>query len=351
MTPERYGIIPPPTCRGCGKPLPDRSHGRPPVFCVNCTKNGIRSPLDDSVDGDAARLSRALHEGMDEHGFSLRGLAREAGRLGAPISVSALADWVRGASVPADPLDSPPLRAVELALERETGDLSLMFAPSEQPIEPPSRRTARPLTDYVGPSAEPESLSAASEALQDLIKKYTGAQRVLVVEIQTECRIDAQHRFASATHTLDVRAMNDYGDNYWHRHAFTADGKPEVEAGEGCSVARQRSNNDGIEAVELVFPAPLKRGQRHTFSFTVKYPDERNEATYYARAFHSPLAAATLKLYFEVPPRELFECRWDLKAIQEGEEVERTAVAPGVGPIVLSVLPPLVGARGWRWSW
>jgi hypothetical protein len=340
-----------PTCRGCGKTLPDTGHGRPPVFCVNCRRNGVRGPVDESVDGDAARLSRALHRAMDEHGFGLRSLAREAGRLGAPISVSALADWVHGTSVPADPLDSPPLRAIELALEKETGDLSLVFTPPAPPAEPPSQRTARPLTDYVGPSAEPDSLTAASEDLQELIKRFTGSQRVVVVETTTECRIDARRQFATATHTLVVRAMNDYADNYWHRHAFTAAGKPEIVAGEGCSVARQRSNNDGIEAVELVFPAPLKRGERHLFSFTVKYPSERNEATYYARAFHSPIAAATLRIFFEIPPRELSECRWDLTMIQEGAETERAALNPTAGYAALSVEPPLVGARGWRWSW
>jgi hypothetical protein len=347
----RPSILPSSTCRGCGDPLPEVGYGRPRVFCIGCREKGVRGPRDETVGGDAARLSRELHAGMHEHGFGLRSLAREARRLGAPISVSALSDWVRGTSVPADPLDSPPLRALELALEKQTGDLSLVFTPPEPPPESPSKRAARPLTDYVCPSAEPESLSAASEQLQDLIKKFTGSQRVLVVEITTECRIDADHRFTSATHTLEVRAMNEDADNYWHRHAFTAAGKPTITANDGCSVARQRSNNDGIEAIELVFPAPLKRGDRHRFSFTVDYPNERNEATFYARAFHSPLAGATLKISFEAPPRELFECRWSLETIQPGDEVESTELDASWGRAVLSLRPPLVGARGWRWSW
>jgi hypothetical protein len=227
----------------------------------------------------------------------------------------------------------------------------LLFDPTDTSDDPPSQRTARPLTDYVGPPTGHESLTAAAEVLQNLIKKITGSQRVMVVEVTTECHIDAKHHFASATHTLVVRAMNNDADNYWHRHAFTATGKSHVTADFGCSVARQRSKNDGIEAVELVFPTLLERGQRHRFSFTVHYPWEGNEATYYARAFHSPLAAATLKLSFEVPPRELYECRWDLEAIEEDHELESRPLDPRPGRAELPIKPPLVGARGWRWSW
>jgi hypothetical protein len=348
---KRHRLKPTSTCRNCGKPLLETRNGHPSARCANCRRNGVREPIDDSVDSDTARLSRALHEGMYEHGFSLRSLARELGRLGAPVSLGALTDWVRGRSVPADPLNSSSLRGAEILLNRQIGDLSMELSLPEPPPEPPSRRPARSLTDYVGGAVESRSLSAESKDLDNLIKKITGSQRVLVVEVTTDCLIDVARRFSSATHTLVVRAMADDADNYWHRHTYTAQGTPTITANEGCSLARQRRRNQGVEAVELVFPKLLKKGERHRFSFTVHYPPDENEATYYARAFHSPLAAATLNLLFEAPPRELYECRWNLTDLQEGGEIDRVRIDARPGRARLELKPPLVGARGWRWTW
>jgi hypothetical protein len=341
-------------CRLCGNPVTPGERGRPSVFCDSCRKTGGRTRAGSPARGDTARFSRALRDGMKEHGFTLRSLARYTSELGAPVSLSALAKWVDGRSAPADPLDSPPLRALELAFERDIGDLSLLFEPSKPATERTSQRIAqRPLTEFAGGlTNDSDGLHAAADELQDWIRSVTGPQRVLVQKVGTETTIDVHRRLRSTTSTLTVRAMHDLVDCYFFMHAFTAGAMPEVVAEKGCEVSpRKPSNHPQLKAVELIFPEPLDRGDKHSFSFTVHYPETDDEPTFYARAFPSPLAEVALGISFAVAPQQLNECRWALGSTGSGKEIESRTLPPGSREAAITLSPPRPAGLGWTWTW
>ena len=341
-------------CRVCGKPLTQPDRGRPPVLCDTCRK-GVKRASVGAATGDAGRFSQALRHGMQQHGFTLRALARHVGELGGSISPGALGRWVDGRSVPSDPLDSQSMRALELLFERQIGDLSLIFEPTEPAVEPTSERVAQqPLTEFAGgPADDLEALHAAARALQEWIRKVTGPQRVLVQKVGTETAIDTNRRLKSTTSFLTVRAMHDLVDCYFFPHAYTAGPMPKVEAREGCEVSpRELRNHPQVEAVELIFPKALERGETHTFSFTVHYPEgEDEEETYYGRAFPSLLAEVSLKISFEIPPQRLRACRWPLGSTGSGPEIESRELPPGTREAEITLSPAPLAGLGWSWRW
>src|SRR5215475_6418589 len=299
-------------CRLCGNPIRDEWGERaiPRRFCHGCREasrphsDGTSGLLASEKDHDFHATVRQL---MAVQGYTIRGLARHVTEhIGVPLNAATLGAWHNGLSLPADPLDSAALRALELALELELGDLALLFPPPEPATQRTSRRQLpappRPLTDYAGAgSTDPGTLQEAHARLEAAVRIVTGCQRVIVVELDSHHHVGADRRPQYSETKLTVRAMHDLVDCYWFVHAFTDDGAATVHALENCQVVRRLAEHPQLGAVELVFPSALSRGDYHSFGFRVDYSyhDGRrlqDESPFYARAIQIPLETAKLRI-------------------------------------------------------
>jgi hypothetical protein len=344
----------PATCTWCGRSVTrPRVPGRPHAECDDC-RQGRRPPL---ADGAAAKFSRLLREGMATQGYTLRSLVRRVVELGGSISVAGLGAWVNGKSLPANPWESATLRSLEIALEYELGDLTMILtSPDPTPDTLPRQAPLpdRPVTDFAGRPGS-TSLQTAAAQQEEWIRRVTAAQPLLPQTVSTSYRIGSDGRPHSSTTRMTVRALARC-DCYWFRHAFTAGGKPVVEDLDGCEKGRTVNDfHPDLEAVELTFPRRIPRGERHTFSFRTTYSyggaADLEEKKFYARAFHGPISAATLEIVFDAAPSQLWECTWPLDDIRVGHEVDRRPVELAAGKSSISLRPPGLRAYGWGWQW
>jgi len=355
-------------CRLCGRPILDAWAERaiPRRFCREC--RAASRPSRDRASGlPASEQDRDFHATLRQlmalEGYTIRGLARHVTeRIGVPLNAATLGAWHNGLSLPADPLDSAALRALELALELELGDLALLFPPPEPATQRTSRRQlpepSRPLTDYAGVGqTDPGTLQEAAARLQAAVRTVTGCQRVIVVELDSHHHVGVDRRPQYSETTLTVRAMHDLVDCYWFVHAFTEDGTATVHDMENCQVVRRLAEHPQLSAVELVFPRSLSRGDYHTFKFRVdyRYRDNghgpRDEPPFFARAIPSPLETANLHVSFDVPPLNLYECRWHLQHIQPAQAIDRRPLQAGTEQARLRLTHPVPAAYGWIWNW
>lgn len=352
-------------CRVCGKPIArePEQRGRPRLYCsAACRAKGRQLPMETAAvrrKSGGNDFAAVLREGVSRHGHSLRVLARLVEERGGQISAAGLGAWLNGTSTPADPVESSTLRALELVLGLQLGDLALAFPVSEEATMRTSERRLpdrpEPLTRYAGGgSTDLDDLLEAAARLQEAVLAVTGSQRVIVTSLRSHYHIGVDRLPVRSETTLTVRAMHDLVDCYWFLHAFTGTGSTSVEAVAGCERRRCLSELRDLNAVELVFQ-PLSRGQLHTFTFAVNYhygddPAAVDEPPFFARAIPNPIRAAELRVSFDVPPTRLYECRWALGHIQPADPVAERELGPD-SAVSVELREPRPGAYGWRWLW
>jgi hypothetical protein len=349
-------------CRACGQPIEIDWEYRewPRHLCSDCRADSLRLPMAHSL-GRSEGLPDVLRRLMTFQGHTIRGLARYiTAVLGVPVSATTIGAWQSGRSLPTDPLDSAALRALELALDLELGDLALLFPPREPATQRTSQRPwptpVRPLTDYAAAGSRGTDLQQTFTELQAAVRAVTGSQRVIVVELDSHHHVGTDRRRKYSRTKLTVRAMHDLVDCYWFLHAFTCNGTATVRPLDNCQAVRDLREGP-LNAVELVFPKTLSRGDYHTFAFAVDYEyddddrEPRDEPPFFARAIPIPLETAGLHVSFDAPPQDPDECQWDLHDIDPARPIARRRLRHGIQKASQYLKAPKPAAYGWTWTW
>ena len=347
-------------CPLCGCPVPEllspsgrRRRGRPRVYCSPRCRLGDRrlraAPEPGRRREQVADFAAAVRAGIAARGLSLRELEAElvAAYPQLASSVATLSAWQTGASAP--PL-TPNGRDRVLALERclrlPAGDLALL-APGGGAV-PPAR-----------PPAHPADLAARRARLSHLLTTLAGPQQLLPVERSEEVSLGAGRRPVCTRITLRVRAAHDGVDRFWYVDSGDPLLRPAVAGTAGCRTGREVLEpappaGPALLAAELMLDRRLARGERHEFSFLVRYDPgstwTRPAEPVFVRTVARPYERLDLTLSFDQPavPAEVLACRWRHR---DGVEVARRRVTvPGCATYQMVVSDPAPGGYGWRWA-
>ncbi|HZB49289.1 MAG TPA: hypothetical protein VE547_09365 [Mycobacteriales bacterium] len=297
-------------------------------------------------------FAAAVRHAVARSGLSLREIARHLTRYG-PLSssIATISDWQNGVGTP--PRDDRGLGRV-LAFERclgvPAGDLALTLPGLSRAT------TARP------GAGDPLTLRRA--VLEREVARRVGPQRVIPVWITKEYQLGWAYVPVMTVVTMEVRALHDGVDRYLFLHAPGARTHPAVVGVDGCTqvgvhrerppagpAPRPRPDDAVVEAVELLFGHPLRKGERYRFTFSVGYVDEQPRLldAEFRHVQQLPCQQLHLVLTFDRAwrPATVCECRWgtDLHLRHRRVWNVRDCVA------YESVLTdPVPGGYGWRWS-
>ncbi|MFC5289689.1 hypothetical protein ACFPM7_21770 [Actinokineospora guangxiensis] len=125
---------------------------------------------------------------------------------------------------------------------------------------------------------------------------------------------------------------------------------PSVRAVRGCSLGRVVvSEEEGLLVAELVFDAPLRRGEtvitEHELVNRVPYPADGN----YERKFRLPVREYVLEVCFDTADPPVACERYARTAV--GEERVWEVAVPASGAVHGVALDFGPGCFGFRWSW
>lgn len=304
----------------------------------------------DRASGDLfpERLRRALAA----RGLSLERLSARLAERGVECSASTLSLWRNGRVRPSRLESLRALHTIELILATPPGYLT------EAP-RPPAVGSSR----WWAHAADPEAVLHAGDRFARAVESLGGAgaddlRRLAVVEI---ARIDERRRFCGSTCQVVVQAARADVERmvvatYTVGSLREAGGLRTVRPLEGARLGRRRLEaGTGQVLSELIFDAPLRRGERHVVNYQV-VPSDGPEPPLTEWGRHElrsvrPIARLVLGVDFApgaVPDR--VEAVEDPCDISGGEEPRRDIVLQGNRALISRDTMSHGGARI-EWSW
>jgi transcriptional regulator with XRE-family HTH domain len=194
--------------------------------------------------GDRAPFDVALRRAVAARGLTLDRLAERLAASGTPVSVSTLSNWQRGRTIPATPASHRAVVQLERILGLTTGVLT--------DVLDPYRGGDRRLPTRAGLS-QPAALRLRAEfGLAD--------PGLTTVRLDDDVRL-APGRMEVETR-ITVRAERSGVDRFVAMEHPDAGSEPWIRVGPSCRLGDvRRDEAAGLYAVELVFDAPLTRGE------------------------------------------------------------------------------------------
>lgn len=365
--------IPNSACETCGKPFDSENpRGRKRRFCdARCRSRARRqrnklasAPVVDQP------FSVAVRTGIAASGQPLRGLAAALDRAGYDLSASTLSQWSRAHHVPSDTdVIRYRLYALERLLAVPTGALvSALLQTASAEASPKTLDQQRPRQRSGTASGHP--MDQARELLLERIARVDGSDlRSLVQVEQTEHYVVGPHRMPLRSDmTLQVAALVDDLDRYWHVYAYDPQAPVTVMPQAGCTRRLVLDDLPPVEvapgvsyqlaATELRFERPLAGGEEYSFSFSMVYTSDARE----------PVPAPELRRFITTPatrrlticvsfdpaarPRTLHRCEWSLKPsdIEPRASEPVTVAADGSTTALVTTFPRPAG-YGFTWEW
>lgn len=359
-------------CETCSRPFDSvNPRGRLRRFCdARCRARARRLRTKEAPPAVDQPFATAIRTAVAASGLPLRGLAAALDQVGYDLSASTISQWSRGQHVPPD---TDTIRHRLYAFERlvtfPTGTLvsallkTIGTAPNDTPV-PAGQRRRR--TAAVGS----HPMDQARALLLERIASVDGSDVSSLVQVeQTEHYVIGRHRMPLRSDmTLQVVALVDDLDRYWHVYAYDSQAPVSVIANVGCSrrlvlddiapVEVAPGTKYQLAATELRFERPLAAGEEYSFSFSMMYDSEAREPVPQPELRRFITTPATRRLAIRVSfdpatrPRTLSRCEWLPKPVaREPQVAEAVDVAEdgAVGPLVMTFPKP--GSYGYTWAW
>jgi transcriptional regulator with XRE-family HTH domain len=197
----------------------------------------------------------ALRRAVAARGLTLDRLAERLAQVGSPVSVSTLSNWQRGRTIPA----TPSSRRAVSELERILGVAPDALAATLAPYGSADRRLPT-RTGLTQPAAR--RLRAAFGLADPGVVTVRAGDEVRIapglLEVETRMTLRAERpgvdRYVAMEHPEDR-------------------GEPQIEVGPTCRLGEvRRDDESGLFAVEMLFDAPLTRGELYPLSYKVIRP-------------------------------------------------------------------------------
>lgn len=280
-------------------------------------------------------FAHELRLAIDRRGLGLERIRERLEQRGVSVSVATLSYWQSGRSLPGRKASIAALPHLEDVLALEPGHLRRALPLSR---DRPRRGTV-PGLDTLWP--EPPQL----EVLRCLDTRWdTELDRVVLHDI---LRLGADCRQVSLTVRQVLRARSDGPDRrvVLHCHDDRTAPPAEIRALQGCEVGRiVRSEEHGTTAAELLFHAPLGRGDTVIVEYEAISPAPGPLESSYSRRLRMPMREYLLQVEFD--PRAL---PLDTVAFTEGRETAISLDPAHRAHLAHTDVTP--GMTGMRWSW
>ncbi|WP_394619862.1 XRE family transcriptional regulator [Lentzea sp. JNUCC 0626] len=276
-----------------------------------------------------------LRSAVVARGLSLERIRSHLARRGSSVSLATLSYWQTGRSRPERRASLSAVTHLEEVLELEAGALSSLLAPALRG----SRRVAGISAFWPEPSVIEDVVGGVDTRWDSRLTRISQHDRVAVAGRGERSYVSRQV----------LRAEED-GPDRWvvilhldeHDRAL-----PVIRPLHNCRLGRVVTRpEEGLLVAELLFRAPLRRGQtvitEHSLENAAPYPP----ATNYSRKFRRPVHEYVLEVTFDLPPRSV-------RRVEQDAEGERTAgVRLDEGGSVLGVALKFgPGCYGFEWTW
>ena len=274
----------------------------------------------------------ALRRAVAARGLTLDRLAERLATAGTPVSVSTLSNWQRGRTIPATPSSR---RAVN-ELERILGLPPDALAATLAPYGSSDRRLPTP-TGLTQPAVR---RLRASFGLAD--------PGVTTVRLGDEVWIGPGRLEAETRMTL--RAERSGVDRYLAMEHPEAGSEPQIDVGPTCRLGEVRRDDEaGLLAIEMLFDAPLTRGELYPVSYKISRPVAAG-GEYHGTWVRPGLAYYELSVDFdpEVRPAQVFRV-WRTSAHSPHTRIGDLRLVYGRFAHLWLTDPP-AGFHGIRWE-
>ncbi|MGI5500238.1 XRE family transcriptional regulator [Lentzea sp. CA-135723] len=277
-----------------------------------------------------------LRAAVVARGLSLERIRSHLARRGVSVSLATLSYWQTGRSRPERRASLTAVGHLEEVLELEAGALSSLLAPALRG----SRRVARLGAFWPVPSVIEDVVGGVDTRWDSRLTRISQHDRVAVAGRGERSYVSRQV----------LRAEED-GPDRWvvilhldeHDRAL-----PSIRPLHNCRLGRVVTRPaDGLLVAELLFRAPLRRGQtvitEHSLENAAPYP----LATNYSRKFRRPVHEYVLEVTFDVPPRSVRRVEQDAEGGRRSAGV-RVDEGGSVLGVALRFGP---GSYGFEWTW
>lgn len=287
------------------------------------------------------RFGTALTKALYDCGLSREEISRRLGSdHGIDASPATVYNWMHGRL----PRNSAGCRRLVAALEhltrRSPGELQLLLDRDRDQRRPtPPAVATTPVTE-----------EAAVTNLREHVLALASSDFYTVVGVDERVLIGTDRRGYKRIVRLTVRALN--GDTDCYRLVYSPDdgqSRSVIRAARNCREGRRVHGEPDLLEVELLFDRVLDRGAVHTFDY-IETVEHRGRLQCYARrGFRdSKVADMRMTVVFEVPPAQVWACRWNGR---DEAPVARTELAVVKGTVTLEQAHPAPGLHGIAWSW
>lgn len=359
-------------CESCGMQfLHENPRGRKRRFCdARCRSRARRQRVkEEAAPAVGQPFATAVQTALTATGQTLRAVAAALDELSYDLSPSTLSQWSRGNHLPPD---SDVIRYRLFALEQlaalPSGSLVSALVRTLDELDGPEASLRRRLRALNAPAGS-HPMDQARQVLLERIARLDGSDvRSLVQVEQTERYIVGPERMPMRSDmTLQVVALVDDLDRYWHVYAYDPQAPVAVMAHSGCTRRLVLDDLPPVEvapdvkyqlaATELRFERPLAAGEEYSFELSMMYasdspeplPDEE------LRRFVTTPATRRLNICLSfdpaVRPRKLYRQRWSLKPGEGPIESEEVLVSRDGSVPALIMTFPRPGAYGFKWEW
>lgn len=285
---------------------------------------------------DAPRsFAEALRHAVDRRQLSLDRIHCRLDERGVSVSVATLSYWQSGRSEPSRKSSLAAIPHLEEVLQLGPGELMRALpATRERP-----RRNAVQGLDALWPEPSQTAVLSRLDTSWD-----AELDRVTLHDL---LRIGPDRRQTSLSVRQAMRARCDGPDRrvVMHSHDDPDAGAPHFRAVRGCTLGRVEQNEEGsVVGAELVFFAPLRRGETVIVEYEVVAPEPGPSDNEYTRRLRMPMREYLLEVEFHPAslPRSVV-------AITDGRKVELRLDVAHRAHLVHT--DPTAGATGIRWTW
>jgi hypothetical protein len=359
-------------CESCGATFPyENPRGRKRRFCdARCRSRSRRQRVKQQAAPTVGQpFATAIQAALTATGQTLRAVAAALDELSYDLSPSTLSQWSHGNHLPPD---SDVIRCRLYALEQlaavPSGSLVGALVQTWDELQGPEASFQRRLRALKAPVGS----HPMDQARQVLLERIAGLDRSdvrsLVQVEQTERYVIGPERMPLRSDmTLQVVALVDGLDRYWHVYAYDPQAPVVVIAQAGCTRRLVLDDLPPVEvapgvkyqlaATELRFERPLAAGEEYAFDLSMLYASESREPLpdEELRRFVTTPATRRLNICLSFDPaarpRKLYRRRWSLKPGGEPIESEQVLVGrDGSAPPLIKTFPRPAG-YGFTWEW
>lgn len=283
--------------------------------------------------GDRAPFDVALRRAVAARGLTLDRLAERLAASGTPVSVSTLSNWQRGRTIPATPASHRAVGQLEQILGLEAGTLTNSLDPY--------RRSDRRLPTRPGLSQPAAMRLRAGFGLAD--------PGLVTVRLDDDVMI-SPGRMEVETR-ITVRAERSGVDRFVAMEHPDAGEEPRIEVGPSCRLGDvRRDDAAGLFAVELLFDAPLTRGELYPVRYRATTTWDSEGEGYHGTWLKPGLSYYGLNLEFDpaLRPRQVYRV-WRTSADVPHKRVADLRLIYGRLAHLWLTDPP-AGFHGIRWD-